>query len=125
MTMTRFVVQAPRVLGALLAAFFAVFAFDSFGRLPLPQAIVAIAMNLLPAAIVLTLVVIGWRRPFAGAMGFFFAAALYAYGVSASAAPRARADWIAAISGPLVLVGAGFLWSWLRQPRPARDAGAR
>ena len=126
MTMTTLAVQAPRILGVILAAFFALFAFDSVGTgLPIAEASLAVAMNLLPAAIVLVLVVVGCWWPLAGASGFFAVAALYAYWVDAAATPQGRADWIAAIAGPLLLVGAGFLWTGLRQRRLRLAAPAR
>ena len=126
MTTTALAVQAPRILGVIVAAFFALFAFDAVGTgLPIAEAILAVAMNLLPAAIVLVLVVVGWRRPVAGAIGFFAVAALYAYSVYAAATPQGRVDWIAAISGPLLLVGAGFLWTGLRQRQLRLGASAR
>ena len=121
MTMTDIALRAPRILGVGLAAFLTLFAFDSFDEvLPLPLAILGVVLHLLPSAIVLVLVGIGSHWPFAGAMGFFGVAALYAYAV-----PQGRADWIAAVSGPLMIVGAAFLWSWLRQPPDGEAAEAR
>jgi hypothetical protein len=45
---------------------------------------------------------------------FSLAAVAYAWGV------RDHATWIAVVSGPLLLVGVLFLWSWARQRRGVR-----
>jgi hypothetical protein len=114
MTFNRVVVVASRVLGLAFASFLAVFALDAFDEgLPLPAAIGSAAVHLIPAAIVLAMVVLAWRWPLIGAMGFLAGAALYAW-----IAPRGHLDWIAVIAGPMMIVGVLFLWSW-RTDRPA------
>jgi hypothetical protein len=115
MTFNRVVVVASRVLGLAFAGFLTIFALDAFDEgLPLPAAIGTAAVHLIPAAIVLAMVVLAWRWPLVGAMGFLAAAALYAW-----IAPTGRFDWIAVISGPLALVGAGFLGTSLAMRRRA------
>jgi hypothetical protein len=105
-------VQIPRILGLALAVFLAVFALDSFtGSAPIATEIAAGVIHLIPAAIALALVAIGWRWPLAGGVGFLAAAALYAFSV-----PHGRLDWIAAISGPLTIVGLAFIWTALKRP---------
>ena len=51
-----------------------------------------------------------WRWQWMSALGFIGLAALYAARVG-------RLDWVLLISGPLLLVGLLFLWSWWRLGR--------
>jgi hypothetical protein len=112
-TIDHVAVLAPRALGLAMAGFFALFAFDPFVfQLPLSHAVAFTLLQLIPAMIVFLLVVLGWHRPFAGGLGFLAAAALYAL-----VTVQSRLDWIAAISGPLIVVGLAFLWTWQRQQR--------
>ncbi len=106
-------VVLPRLLAIAVAIFLGMFALDAFGKgAPLSQALGEFVVHLIPAAIVLAIVVAAWRRPLVGGVAFFGLAALYAW-----IAPTGRLDWLMVISGPLALVGAGFLGSWLRQRR--------
>ncbi len=106
-------VVLPRLLAIAVAIFLGMFALDAFGHgAPLSRSIGEFVVHLIPTAIVLAIVVAAWRRPLVGAAAFFGLAALYAW-----IAPTGRLDWIMVISGPLALVGAGFLWSWLHQRR--------
>jgi hypothetical protein len=67
------------------------------------------------AAFLLAIVVMFWRRPWLGGAGFILLGAAYAFAVGF------RPDWVVAISGPLLAVGALFLWSW-RATRPQRGS---
>jgi hypothetical protein len=87
--------------------YLALFALDATG---VGDAVI----HLVPAALVLTVVALGWRWPSLAGAGFLLIAAAYA--VAAWSHPT----WIAAISLPLVVVGALFLAS---RTRPARMAG--
>ena len=51
-------------------------------------------------------VAIAWRLEWIGGIGFISLAVLYAVRV------HGRVDWVAVISGPLVIVGVLFLVSW-------------
>jgi hypothetical protein len=108
MTLKQFlVVWAPRVLGLALAAFAALFAFDGFQQgKPFAAALAEFVMQLAVPGVLVAIVVLSWRRPRLGGVGFVLLAALYA-GSSWS-----RPDWVLAISGPLLTVGVLFLWSW-------------
>jgi hypothetical protein len=100
-------VWTPRILAILVTAYLALFALDAFapGKPP-AQAITDFAIHLWPAAIVLAIAALSWRWPWIGGAAFLMLAAAYAAWVNF------RLDWIAAISGPLVVVGALFLLSW-------------
>ena len=110
------VLWLPRVLGCLVAAFIGLFALDAFGPgKGILESIVDFTIHLVPSAVVLAVVAIAWRRPWAGAVAFL--ALAIAYGMMV----RWRMDWVLAISGPLAVVGVLFLWSW-RSHAPLRTA---
>jgi hypothetical protein len=98
---------SPRILGILMALFLSLFALDAFGEgKPFVESLSAFAIHLVPALVLLAIVAISWRWEWIGGMTFIGLAA--AYMVMA----RGRVDWILVISGPLLVIGAGFLWSW-------------
>jgi hypothetical protein len=98
---------APRIAGLLVAAFLALFALDAFNETgSFVGALPAFAIHLIPSLLVLMVVAIAWRFEWIGAIAFIALAVLYAV------MARGRLDWIAVISGPLVLVGVLFLVSW-------------
>jgi hypothetical protein len=99
----------PRVAGLALAAFLALFALDAFTGRSVVEGLAAFAVHLLPSALVLAIVAIAWRFQWIGGVAFIALAVLYAV------MARDRIDWIAVISGPLVIVGALFLASWRRR----------
>ena len=106
---------SPRVLGIAVSFFLGLFALDAFepGK-PVAQAWIDFAIHLAPAAGVLAIVGLSWRRPWIGGTAFILLAAAYALSVGF------RLDWTIAISGPLLAVGLLFLWSWRkRQPLQA------
>ena len=101
---------APRLLAGAVSLFFAGFALDAFGGdASLGQAIPDFIVHLAPAAIVLAVVALSWNREWIGAVTFVGLAVAYAI------AARAHPSWIAAISGPLLVVGALYAWNWLRR----------
>jgi hypothetical protein len=96
---------APRALGLLTTAFVALFALDAFAGRTFREGLGAFIVHLAPAALLLLLVAVAWRYERFGAGAFFLLALGYALMVNW------RLDWVAAISGPLVLVGLLFLVS--------------
>ena len=105
---------SPRILGIAVSFVLSLFALDAFtsGR-PLDRAMADFAMHLVPALAVLAVVAMAWRRPWMGGVTFVLLAAAYAL------AARSRLDWVLVISGPLLVVGLLFLWSWRSQQRLA------
>lgn len=101
------VTWAARILGIGLAVFLGLFALDAFepGTPPV-QAALAFVIHLLPSAVVLVVVASAWRREWIGALAFTGLAIAYAVMV------RFHADWVLGISGPLLVVGTLFFWSW-------------
>ena len=108
-----FLLWAPRVTGLAAGLFFALFASGSFDGRPLAETLPDVAMNLIPAAVVLTAVAAGWRHPWFGAVVF----ATLAIGYSALTARRL--DWILVIAGPLAITAALFMLSALNAGRAA------
>ena len=96
----------PRVAGLVLSAFLALFAVDAFTGRSVVEGLGAFAIHLLPSALVLAIVAIAWRVQWVGGVAFIALGVLYA------AMVHGRIDWIAVISGPLVIVGVLFLVSW-------------
>jgi hypothetical protein len=97
----------PRIAGLLVATFLALFALDAFNETSsFVGALPTFAIHLIPSLLVLMVVAIAWRFEWIGAIAFIALAVLYAV------MARGRLDWIAVISGPLVLVGVLFLVSW-------------
>ncbi len=99
---------APRVLGVVFALFLSVFALDAIN-----EGVLAVLMHLRPAALVLLVLGLSWRRELAGALGFLALAILYilwAWG-------RFRWPVYAAIAGPLVVMSGLFLAAWLWKRR--------
>jgi hypothetical protein len=105
---------APRLGSILFAAFLSMFALDVFGegRGALETA-GALLMHLIPAAVVLVLLAVAWRRPLLGALAFAVLGGFYLL------MSPGRFHWsaYAAISGPLFLIAALFLLNWLYKER--------
>jgi hypothetical protein len=119
----RWLYWTPRVLGVLFAVFISLFALDVFGEhYPPGQLLTALAMHLVPTALVLAALLVAWRREGIGALLFI---GLGAYYVASS---WGHYGWDAhlAIAGPLVLTGLLFLLGWLRRTGlPSRDGTRR
>jgi cytosine/uracil/thiamine/allantoin permease len=92
-----------------MAAFLGLFALDAFDGRPFAEALPAFLIHLAPSFLVLAVVAASWKFEWIGAVAFVALAVLYAVMV------RGRMDWIAAISGPLLIVAALFLVSWMRR----------
>jgi hypothetical protein len=97
-----------------------VFALDALedGK-GLGEVLAAVALHLLPSFALIAVLVLAWRRPWVGAWLFGVAALGYAF-----ATGRAHLDWIAFVSGPLLLTAGLYLVSWihdLRRPGQLMD----
>lgn len=104
--------QAESDLGIAVSLFLALFALDAFtpGKPP-GRALTNLTIHLVPAGTVLGIVALSWRRAWIGGAAFILLAGAYALTV------RFRPDWVLAISGPLLMVGVLFLWSWRSDQR--------
>ena len=108
----RLLLWTPRVLAILFAAFISIFALDVFGAgYTFWETIVALTMHMVPTAVVLLALVIGWRWQWIGGILFLALGLVYILVFR-------EGDLIAylLISGPLFLVGALFLISaWVQK----------
>ena len=100
---------APRIGGILVALFLGLFALDAFDGRSFAAALPAFAIHLVPSLLVLAVVAAAWKLEWIGAVAFLGLAVLYAVMV------HGRLDWIAVISGPLLIVAVLFLVSWSRR----------
>jgi hypothetical protein len=108
----RLLYWSPRVLGILYAGFITMFAADVFDeRLGFLKTVVALLIHLIPTAIVLAALAIGWFWDLAGAAGFIGLGLLYA--VNCTNHP----SWILIIAGPAFVIGLLFFLSWLGMHR--------
>src|SRR5262245_35674379 len=106
-TSAKLLLWSPRILGAAVCVFLGLFALDAFsGGKPLLQAVADFTIHLTPALLLVAVVAIAWRWEWLGDLAFI--ALAVAYGMMVNW----RLDWVAVISGPLLVVGVLFLWSW-------------
>ena len=103
------VAWAARLLALAVSLFLAAFALDSVDRRPLAAMLPALLIHLIPAALVMGFMAVSWRREWIGALAFTGMAAAYAI------ATIGHPSWIAVISGPLLVTGVFYGWSWKRR----------
>ena len=109
-TTGRLLMWSPRILGILVSLFLGLFALDAFSQSqPFRAALPDFVIHLMPALALLAVVAASWRRAWIGGLGFMGLAVLYATTMA-----KGRIDWMLVISGPLVVVGGLFWWSWRR-----------
>lgn len=101
----------------MLSPFSCLFALEAFNQVHGSwRILIAIAMDLIPALIMVAVLIVAWQWEWIGA-GLFFLAALY-YAWSWTVPPR-HVHWapIAGISGPLLLMAILFLVSWIERSK--------
>ena len=104
-TTKRVIFWIPRVLGILFAVFLSMFALDVFNEdYSFGEAILALLIHLIPTYLVVTALVIAWRRERIGAILFIALAMFYLV-------TSRGGSWI--ISGSLFLIGVLFLFNWI------------
>ena len=114
--MNRLLYWTSRILGILVAALVSIFAFDVFGEgYTVWETIAALAMHLVPTAVIIVVLAIAWRWEGVGGLLFIGLGVLYIL-----LAPGNHWAAYLAISGPLALVGLLFLASWRNEARRRR-----
>lgn len=104
---------SPRILAILFAAFISIFALDVFGETHgFVQTALALAIHLIPTAIVAAILIVAWQWEWVGAALFLLFAAWYAWW----ALPK-HLDWVAIISTPLLVIAALFLAGWIERAK--------
>jgi hypothetical protein len=100
----------PRLLTILFSIFISVFAMDSFAEGGgFQKTLIAFMIHLIPTAIIVTILILSWKREWIG--GVIFLLLGVAYAVVAVSHPQ----WILVISGPLVVISIFFLVGWFRR----------
>ena len=101
---------APRVLGILFILFISLFALDIFDMgLGFWDTIVGLFMHLLPSIVMTVALIIGWRREWVAALGYFAFAVWYILFASGREMPWGMITMMAGIP---VLIGVLFLVGW-------------
>ncbi|MGC9523249.1 MAG: DUF7670 domain-containing protein [Anaerolineae bacterium] len=104
-TIKQVIVWTPRVFGILFAIFISIFALDVFSEgYGFWETLVALFMHLVPTLLVVIALIVAWRWEGIGAALFI------ALGVAYLVMSRIE-SWV--ISGPLLVIGALFLISWI------------
>ena len=108
---------APRALSVAVVVFLSLVALDVFtGEQSALETLIALAIHLVPVYVVLLTLWVGWKHEWVATLGY--AALGITYIVWAN--PRFPWQTLAVISGPLFLMSALFLASWMT--RNARRA---
>jgi hypothetical protein len=118
MSMGRTLYWLPRILGILFAAFVSLFALDVFSEgYSIGETVVALAMHLIPTALILLALVLAWRWEWLGACLFFALGLLYVAMVAGQSF-----DWTVylVMVGPPLLIGALFLLGWVQKRQQAK-----
>ncbi|HSC26080.1 MAG TPA: hypothetical protein VLD67_02335 [Vicinamibacterales bacterium] len=104
---------SPRIFGLALSVFLGLFALDAFSPdKSFIEALPGFVIHLVPAFLVLAIVAASWRWQWLGGV------TLIALGVAYAVAVSWRLDWVAVISGPLLVTGVLFLFSWWHRSHP-------
>jgi hypothetical protein len=105
-----FIFWLPRVLTIAFAVFIGMFALDAFSEgHGFRETAFALAIHLIPAALVVLALALAWRWEWVGTLVFGLLGFLYLL------FNLRRPDWILVISAPLFVVAALFLLSWLKR----------
>lgn len=105
----KFLFWTPRILGVLIAIFVSLFALDVFGEgYGFWETIAALAMHLIPTAVILIILAVAWRWEWVGGILFIALGVLY---ITLFWDPSRLPAYLM-ISGPLFLLGILFLLNW-------------
>jgi hypothetical protein len=106
----RLLFWTPRALCIAFVLFTSIFALDVFSeRLPWWRVIIALAIHLVPTALLALVTFIAWRTPWLGTLFFIAFGAIYIIGFYG----RFHLSVYFAIAGPPFLIGLLFLANWI------------
>jgi hypothetical protein len=109
-TSKRMLYWAPRVWGIVYALFISFFALDVLdAHLPFAKLMLALAIHLIPTAILAVVLVFAWQRDWVGCVGFIALGLLYLWITHL----RYPATVYFVISGTAFLIGLLFLADWI------------
>ena len=108
---------APRILSIIFAGFIGLFALDVFNEgHGFWETLLALAMHLIPTALIVIVTVLAWRWEWIGTLGFLGLGIWYLW------LDWGRGNWAAymLILGPLFLIAILYLsnWLWRAKLRP-------
>lgn len=107
---------APRILSILLILLLSVFALDVFDEhLGFWRTMAAVAMHLIPSIVLVTALIVAWRREWVGTV--LYAAAGLLYVLWASFRPLTvplpvRLLWMLTLAAPAFVIAGLFLFNW-------------
>ena len=113
----RLLYWSPRIISVAFAVFLSLFALEAFNQVHgAGRILLAFSMDLIPALVIVAALIVAWRWEWIGAVLFFLAAVYYAW--SWTVPPR-HIHWapIVGISGPLLVMAALFLVSWIERSK--------
>jgi hypothetical protein len=114
----RLIIWTPRVLCILFAAFISMFAMDVFDEAHgFWQTFTALAMHMIPTAVIVLVTIAAWRYPLVGTAAFIATGLLYVFTFG-----RRFPDAIPLISGPQFLIAILFFLGWLQRRRATSAA---
>ncbi len=100
----------PRLLTILFAIFISVFALDAFTEGEgFTKTLIAFLIHMIPTAIIVTILVLSWKREWIGGVVFLL------LGIAYTIFAVSHLSWILAISGPLFVISVLFLIGWFRR----------
>lgn len=113
----KFIYWTPRILSIILIVFMGLMSLDIFdGNYGFWGTVLGLFMHNIPALILLTVLIISWKREIVGGIAFILAGLLYII------ATMARNEfewyllaWIIQISGVAFLIGILFLIGWRKR----------
>jgi hypothetical protein len=101
---------APRVWGIVYGLFLSLFALDVFDQnLPFPRELTALAIHLIPTAIIVVVLALAWKRDWVGFVGFTALGLFYMW-ITRRHLPALE---YFTISGTAFFIGLLFLANWL------------
>lgn len=104
---------SPRILSIAFTVFLGLFALEAFNEgFSFWQSARAFFIDLLPAAAAAATLIAAWRREWIGALVFAVAAVLYTIRFFPW-----HPDWTLIIAGPMLVIAALFMASWLKHPQ--------
>jgi hypothetical protein len=113
----RLLFWSPRILSIAFAIFLSLFALDVFSEYRgFGQIALAFLIHLIPVFVFAAMLLLAWWREWIGALLFLVAAAYYAW---LWTMPPRHMNWsaIAVISGPLLVIAALFLATWVERAK--------
>lgn len=113
----------PRILALVFITFMALMSLDIFDmKLNFWQTLAALFMHNLPVFILLTILIISWKREIVGGIAFNLAGLAYIFLLLKSGFEWYMLGWALQISGIAFLIGILFLKGWIKKNKNIQRA---